>query len=55
MTTSFSHNRHHQAISQKEKKLKKAGTCGAKIVKLHGIPFTFILIFIKLLAPEFFF
>jgi len=46
MATSFGHNGHHQAISQK---LKKAGTYSAKIVKLCGMSFTFMLIFINCL------
>ena len=42
MVTSFDHNGHHQAISQK---LRKAGTLESKIVNLYGNPFTLILIY----------
>jgi hypothetical protein len=39
MATSFGHNGHHQAISQK---LIKAGKYSAKIANLNGIQFVFI-------------
>ena len=42
MALSFSHNSHHQAISQKN--VKKAQ---CKIVNLYRIQFTFTLIFIN--------
>ena len=45
MAISFSCNGHQQAISQKLK--KKASTYSANLSKLYGIPFRFMLIFIK--------
>jgi len=41
VATSFGHSSHHQANAIQN--LKRLVTCTAKIVKLYGIPFTFMV------------